>query len=416
VATINDAIKRAILCTKKEPRFAYVAPYYAQAKDIVWSYLRHYAGAFPDLRVSESELYVEFPHNGARLRLYGADNADRMRGIYLDGAVIDEPADMNPRAWPEIIRPALADREGWATFIGTPKGKDAFHKIHENAKQDAEWFSLVLRASETNVLPSAELGDARRGMSEEQYQREFEVNFDAPVPGAYYAREMMQIRAQKRRCPVPPEGGAPTYTFWDLGVDDCTAITFLQFEGREVRVVDAIEGKDEGLAYYVELLRERAKTMGYKFAGHFFPHDGNKRDFQTGVTAVQAAARMGLSVELIPLTGLGAGIESVRKLLPRCVFDATRTQGLVAALEAYTKEYVEDRGVYREKPLHNWASHFADSFRYAAVAIEMGLVRDKALMAAGGIEQRQAFVDDGAYDPLGRSERRNSGRQLFVDQ
>ncbi len=411
VATLNDAIKRAILSTKREPRFGYIAPYYAQAKDIVWSYVRHYAGAFPDLRISESELFVEFPHNGARIRLYGADNADRMRGIYLDGAVIDEPADMNPRAWPEIIRPALADREGWATFIGTPKGKDAFHRIHEQAKSDPDWFSLVLKASETNVLKPAELEDARKGMSEEQYQREFEVNFDAPVPGAYYAREMMQLRAQKRLCPCPPEANAPVYTFWDLGVDDATAIVFAQFEGREVRVIDYFEGKDEGLGYYANMLRERAGVMGYKYGAHFAPHDISQRELMTGVTRMESARKMGLNFTQVPMAGLGAGIEAVRKLIPRCVFDAKHTQSLVAALEAYTKEYVEERGVYREKPLHNWASHAADAFRYLAVSLEMGLVRDKALLSVVNSEPRQQFVDDGDYNPIASPDRR---RPAFV--
>lgn len=402
VGTLNDLIKRAILCQKREPRFAYIAPYYAQAKDIVWSYLRHYTSAFPDVKVSESELYVEFPHNGARIRLYGSDNYDRMRGLYLDGAVLDEPADMSPRAWPEVIRPALADRQGFATFIGTPKGKDAFYQVHKVAANDPEWFSLVLRASETGVIAKPELESARQSMTEEQYQREFEVNFDAPVPGAYYAREMMQMRAQGRLVPIPVEPSMPVYTFWDLGVDDCTAITFLQFDGREVRVCDALEGKDEGLAYYVDQLRQRSQTMGYKYGGHFFPHDGNKRDFQSGVTTIEAARKMGMIAELIPITGLGAGIEAARKLIPRCVFDARRAQGLVAALEAYTKEYIEERGVYREKPLHNWASHFADSFRYAAVALEMNLVRDKAIDSMARPVRRSEVVEDGNYDPLGR--------------
>ncbi len=402
VGTLNDMIKRAILQQRKEPRYAYIAPYYAQAKDIVWSYLRQYAGAFPDLKVSESELYVEFPHNGARIRLYGADNYDRMRGIYLDGAVLDEPADMSPRAWPEVIRPALADRGGWATFIGTPKGKDAFFQIHQQAKNDPEWFSLVLKASMTGVISGEELQNARKSMTEEQYQREFEVNFDAPVPGAYYAREMMQMRASGRLMAIPAEAGASVWTFWDLGVDDCTAIVFVQFDGREIKVIDAFEGKDEGLAYYIELLRERARSNGYKYGGHFMPHDGNKRDFQTGITAFEAARKMGVLFEPVPMTAIAAGIEAARKVLARCVFDSRKAQGLVAALEAYTKEYLEERGVYREKPLHNWASHFADAFRYMAVAVEMGLVRDQALSVSALSAGRPEMAADGDYDPLGR--------------
>lgn len=412
VAVINDLIKRAILCTKPKPRFAYVAPYYAQAKDVVWSYLCHYAGAFPDLRISESELYVEFPHNNARVRLYGADNYNRMRGIYLDGVALDEPADMSPRAWPEVIRPALSDRLGWGTFIGTPKGKDAFYQEHKKAQTDDESLSMVLPASKSGIISDEELASARKSMTEEQYQREFEVNFDAPVPGAYYAREMMQMRAQGRFAVCPAENGVPIYTFWDIGVDDCTAIVFAQFVGREIRIVDATEGKDEGLAYWVDVVRQRAQTMGYKYGGHFFPHDGKQREFQTGVTHVEAARKMGLFVDLVPLTSLGAGIEAARKIIGRCFFDNRYAQGLVAALEAYTKEFIEERGVYREKPLHNWASHFADAFRYLGVAIEMNLVRDASL-GAPRVERGADVIMDGNYDPLGR-DIRGGRRQEFV--
>ena len=129
VAAIMDLIDAALRCTKPNPRFAYLAPYYAQAKDVVWSYVKQYAGSIPGVTINEGELRADFP-NGARLRLYGADNYDRMRGIYLDGVVLDEFADQPPQAWREVIRPALSDRQGWGLFIGTPKGRNAFYDVY----------------------------------------------------------------------------------------------------------------------------------------------------------------------------------------------------------------------------------------------------------------------------------------------
>jgi phage terminase large subunit len=122
VGCINDMIKAALTNTRQfpPPRFAYIAPTYSQAKDVAWGYLKHFS-ADSGLKMSESELWVEYP-NGARIRLYGADNYDRMRGLYHDGVTIDEPAQMDPRAWPEVIRPTLSDYSGWGTFIGTPEG------------------------------------------------------------------------------------------------------------------------------------------------------------------------------------------------------------------------------------------------------------------------------------------------------
>jgi phage terminase large subunit len=121
VACIMDLIRKAIDHKGREPRFAYVAPTYTQAKDVAWSYLREYTAAIPGMEKSESELSVTFPHNKARIRLYGAENYDRIRGLYLDGAVIDETGDIDPRAWPEVIRPALSDRKGCQPSSAPPR-------------------------------------------------------------------------------------------------------------------------------------------------------------------------------------------------------------------------------------------------------------------------------------------------------
>src|SRR6516165_9731608 len=150
VATINDLLKRAVTEQKEDGRYAYVAPFFAQAKDIAWHYLKRYARPFLAAKPHETELRVDLA-NGARVRLYGADNPDRLRGIYLDGVVLDEFADMRPRVWSEIIRPALADRQGWAVFIGTPKGRNAFFELWRRSQSEQNWFSLMLKASETGL-------------------------------------------------------------------------------------------------------------------------------------------------------------------------------------------------------------------------------------------------------------------------
>jgi phage terminase large subunit len=151
VADINELIMGATKCKLPNPRFAYVAPQLNQAKDIAWSYLLEYTECFgPERKINASELWVELPNNGARIRIYGADNPDRLRGIYLDGAVLDEFGDMDPTVWTQVIRPALSDRKGWAIFIGTPKGKNTFHKLWTLADED--WHKLSLKASETGLL------------------------------------------------------------------------------------------------------------------------------------------------------------------------------------------------------------------------------------------------------------------------
>lgn len=171
VAAIFDLVDAAIRCPKPDGRFAYVAPLYAQAKDVAWTYLKRAVSPLPGVTINESELRVDLP-NGSRIRLYGADNYDRLRGIYLDGVVLDEFADMDPRAWSEVIRPALADRGGWAVFIGTPKGRNAFADLYERAEADPEWYALRLRASQTGIIPTQELEALRAELTPNEFRRE----------------------------------------------------------------------------------------------------------------------------------------------------------------------------------------------------------------------------------------------------
>src|SRR5574343_175533 len=165
VACVLDLITRALATTKEHARYAYIAPYYAQAKSVAWDYLKRYAAPVMSGEPRESELSVELT-NGARIRLYGADNAHALRGQYWDGVVMDEAGDMAPTVWQEVVRPALSDRRGWAVFIGTPRGRNYFYDLYQLSKGDPDWLSLTLRASETGLLPADELTDARRQMTD----------------------------------------------------------------------------------------------------------------------------------------------------------------------------------------------------------------------------------------------------------
>ena len=253
VACVNELIRGAISCRLKDPRFAYVAPFYSQAKDVAWSYVRRFAGAIPGAVPYENELRIDLP-NGGRIRLYGADNYDRLRGVYFDGIVLDEYGDIDPRAWQEVIRPALSDREGWAIFIGTPKGRNHFSELWDQAQRDPQWFTLMLRASETGLISEKELQDARKSMSEDQYEAEYECSFQAAVVGSYFGREMSQAEKDKRIANVPWEPKLTVYTAWDLGIGDSTAIWFAQYVGKEIRLIDYVENSGVGLDWYAKQL------------------------------------------------------------------------------------------------------------------------------------------------------------------
>ena len=366
VACINDLVKGAITCTNQNPRFAYVAPLYAQAKDVAWVYLKEAIGPLipHGAEINESELRVDLP-NGGRVRLYGADNYDRMRGIYLDGLILDEYADMDPRAWSEVLRPALSDRQGWAVFIGTPKGENDFFERWQQANKEDDWFALELRASQTGILPEEELKAAKRDMSFDQYKQEYECSFQAAIQGAYYGREMEAARDEGRVSSVPVENAVPVHTAWDLGIGDSTAIWFFQQVAKEIRLVDFYEASGVGLDHYAKVLQERE----YLYGDHLLPHDADHKELGTGKTRVETLLGLGIRSRIVPKLSRDDGINAARRILSRCWFDDEKCKQGIKALRQYRTEFDEKRKVFRLNPLHDWSSHAADAFRYLAVGL-----------------------------------------------
>lgn len=358
MACVAELLTAALSTKKEKARYAYIAPFYAQAKAVAWDYLKSY-GEKAITSISESELSVTL-QNGAAVRLYGADNPNALRGIYLDGVVMDEMADMRPAVWGEIIRPALSDRKGWAIFIGTPRGHNAFYDLYRQSTSDPSWFSLVLKASETGVHSPEELEDARKGMTADQYEQEFECSFEAAIQGAVFAQELQ--KANIVAVPHAPE--LPVDTWWDLGVSDSTAIIFTQTAlGGQLRLIDYYEASGEGLPHYAQVLDGK----GYTYRHHWAPHDIQVRELGSGRSRIETAAALGIRFQVVPNIPLHDGINAARLLLPRCWIDQTRCRPLIEALQNYRWDYNDKLGEFKSRPLHDWASHAADSFRYLAV-------------------------------------------------
>jgi phage terminase large subunit len=362
VREINELIKAAATCTKPNPRFAYLAPYHAQAKAIAWDYLKRYAQPLTS-KVMESELTVELV-NGARIRLYGADNPDSLRGLYLDGVVLDEYGDMRPSVWGEIIRPLLTDRQGWASFIGTPKGKNHFHEMAARAKASEDWFYQELKASETDILPKGELVDAAKEMTPEQYAQEFECAFDVPALGAIYANELGAARREGRIGRVPYDAAVLVNTAWDLGIGDDTAIWFYQTVGREIHVIDYYANNGEPLPHYLSVLAGKP----YNYGRHNVPHDAQGRELYTGKSIVDMSAAAGVRMHTLPRLDVEQGINAARVLFARVWMDEDGCGKGIEALMNYRWDYNSKLGEFKPTPVHDWASHGADAFRYLAVA------------------------------------------------
>lgn len=366
VAAINEAIKEVLSCTKPNPRGAYIAPTFSQAKDIAWTYLKEYTRDIPGMKYFESELRADFP-TGARIKLYGAENPDRLRGLYFDIAVIDEPASMAPTIWEEIVRPALSDRQGRAVFIGTPKGQDYFFDLWNDAlKHPEEWYTLMLKASETGILPPEELAANLRLMDESTYSREFECDFTASFEGAYYAKEIAKALASNRVRPVAHDTAADVFCAWDLGISDAMALWTFQVIAGEWHFLKYYQNTGLGLDHYINYI----KALPYRVDTHLLPHDAAARELQTGKSRQLFLEERGFLTKVVDKHKIEDGINAVRMILGRCYFDAEGCNLGLNSLRMYKAAYNEKNRVLSTKPVHDWASHAADAFRVGVMGID----------------------------------------------
>jgi len=367
VACINDLIVKALTEGKADGRYAYLAPYYAQAKSIAFDYLMRFS---EPVRVNHnvSELWVELI-NGARIRLFGADNADSLRGLYLDGVVLDEFADMKPSIWGAVLRPLLSDRRGWATFIGTPKGHNQFWEIYNNATKDSGWYVKTLRASQTGLIPQEELDDAKKMQTEDQYLAEWECDFESAILGAFYGKEMRQLTDQDRILDIEYDPMFPVHTAWDLGYSDDTAIWWFQVVHGEIRCLDYHSSNGQPVAFYTGIIASREAERGYVYGTHYLPHDARAKTLASNRSIIeQLSDKIALkSMKIVPMLSLQDGIQATRLALTRAWFDHKCEDG-IECLRQYQREYDEDKKVFRDKPRHDWTSHGADAFRMLSIA------------------------------------------------
>lgn len=386
VMAINHLLRDAILNDKNNPRYAYIAPTYRQAKAVAWDYLKQFAGKVPMVRFHETELRCDLP-NGSRIQLLGAENYDSLRGIYLDGAVLDEMADMPESLFPEVLRPALSDRKGWAFFIGTPRGHNAFFDLYESAVNSDDWFTQVYKASETEIVDEEELRAAKQMMTEDQYEQEFECSWVANVPGAIYGKELQAAQESGRIGNVPYDQAHKVDTWWDLGIGDSTAIWFTQNVGRAIHVIDFYEARNEGLPHYAKILTSKS----YLYGNHNAPHDIEVRELGSGKSRREIAYDLGINFRVVPKLPVEDGIHAAQIILSRCWFDQVNCKAGLEALRQYHRAYNERLRTFRNSPVHDWASHAADAWRYFAVGIKENR----------GFDRPPQAVADSNYNPFG---------------
>lgn len=397
VLGVNVNQQTATMCEKVRPRVAYIGPTYTQGKSVAWDYMQFYGRPIPGTSFNQSELRVDYPNQG-QARIFGADNPDALRGIYLDRAVLDEFGLHPAKTFSEVIGPTLVDRGGSALFLGTPNGKNQFYEIAQHAKEreaagDPEWFFREYKASETGLLDAAYLAQARSLMTADEYAQEFECSFEAAVKGAIYAAELDAARTAGRIREVPIDPALPVQTVWDLGVGDATSIWFVQMlRSGEVRLVDYYEASGEGLPHYAGVLQSK----GYVYGTHWAPHDIAVKELGSGRSRLETAFSLGIKFQIAPNVPVEDGIHAARMLLPRCYFDAVKCKAGLEALSHYRRDYNQRLNEFKATPVHDWASHGADAFRYLALALhpvkEKPKTTDPAMGRFAPAGQRTAWM------------------------
>jgi phage terminase large subunit len=358
-------------CIRKPCVIYYIFPTYAQAKKVIWDSVTNSGERIldyiPDSLVDSKngqEMKIRFK-NGSLLQLVGSDNYDSLMGTNPQGVVFSEYALQDPRAY-QFIRPILAANDGWALFISTPRGKNSLYELYQIALNSKNWFAMKLTLDDTQHIPQAEIERERAEgvMSEDLIQQEYYTSFDMGVEGAYYAKYMDKMRVDGRIGDVPWEPGFKVNTAWDLGVRDSTTIIFFQSIGTTIRIIDCYENSKEGLDHYAKVLSSKP----YVYGKHIAPHDIAVKELGSGMTRLEKARQLGVKFVVADNISIVDGIEAVRSTLNKIWIDQ-KCVSLIKALENYRQEYDVKNRVYKSNPLHNFASHFADSIRYMCVSL-----------------------------------------------
>lgn len=372
----------------------HMLPQFNQCRKAIWEAINPRTGrkriddVFPlEMRTAtrNTDMYISFL-NGSSWQLVGSDNFNSLVGSPPVGIVFSEFALADPQCW-AYLSPILEENGGWAIFISTSRGNNHLKRLFDYARVRAGWFAELLPASQTKVFTPQKLLEIKQELvgafglelGEAMYDQEYECSFQGAVIGSYYGKQMALARKDGRITKVPHETGLEVYTFWDLGVDDSMTVWFMQFVGREIRIIDYYENSGMGLAHYAKVLKGQEPgsehRSKYTYGDHYMPHDAAVREMSAGEHAksrAEVAEDLGIKPVIIVQRprnkdAVMNGIEACRNILGNCYFDEEKCQVGVSALEGYKSEYDEEKKVLKNTPLHDWCSHGADSFRTFAV-------------------------------------------------
>lgn len=354
--------------------YYYCLPEFTHARRVIWEGMLNDGQRFINLvpkglvkSTNESQMKIELV-NGSMIQLVGSDQYDRLVGTNPKGIVFSEFAITHPMAW-QILRPILAANGGWAIFNGTPRGKNHFWDLLQQAKNDESWFWSIDTASTTGVLSQEVLGKERSEMDLDLFNQEYFCSFDAAAKGAYYSEQIIALREQKRLCKVPYEPALPVYTASDPG-DVVYSIVYFQIHGKEIRIIDA----DEFYSPSPETIFASITSKPFKKYGkHFFPADATVKKMAAGQKShIQQLREAGLTdmQDLPAQTSKMDGIKQVQTQFASFWIDESLELKVLEPLSNYAPKFSDTKNTYSPEPDHNWASHMSDAVRYMVIALQ----------------------------------------------
>ena len=378
-STVLNLSAKAML--ERVGTYWHLFPYQTQARKAIWNGIDSQGRKILDQvfpqeirkRTSSQEMLIELV-NGSTWQLAGSDNYDSLVGSNPVGVVFSEWSLCDPNAW-AYIRPILAENDGWASFIYTPRGKNHGWSLYNMARKSDDWYCENLTVNDTkredgSPVITHQIIDQERaeGMEEALIQQEFYGSFESQIAGAYYADQISAAKDQGRIGRLPIEPSLPVHTAWDLGIADAMSIWLFQSVGKEIRLVHYYEATGKGMEHYIQYLNQWANTNGVGLGTHLAPHDIEVRELTSGRSRKDVARQMGIAFRTVQRPRVKAeGIQAVRRMFPRFWIDDERAEQGYNCVASYRREWDEKAGRFRDNPVHDWASHGADALQTLAL-------------------------------------------------
>ena len=327
--------------------------------------------------------------NGAVIWVVGSDiDPDKLRGTNPLGIVYAEFAFQDPRVFYSML-PVLRQNGGWLIGQSTYDGMNHFYMMIQNNMSDPLWYcredsieTLIDENGDRYITDEMIQEDRRAGMPEYLIQQEYYGKVQINQETKYFAHAINDIRENDRIVSGLMIANQNLYTAWDIGMNDCTAICLFQIERRNEQwwpyVVGYIENNNRELNFYIDECRRFAARNKLTIHSHYLPHDVQKRDFNTGKNTVDFGLELGERFYIVPRpTSKENAIESMRRKLNMTYFNKENTMRLIDCLSNYSKEYDAKMGTYKNRPVHDWASHGVDSYQTMTLALDGNMIVDR---------------------------------------